>query len=265
MDFSLKSSVNSSVAAHTGYSWKGSPPDLRGPTVSSDPHGRNHQVHSDYIRPIASSRELRTDHWVQRQGKNPDGFPGPPAASGPNCRQSQPLGIGDRAPIPAAKPTHIRQGLTILKPSYEDRWNNIEFENDFGFSSPGPRQPQLVGPERGGLGAFRQDQDVPPSGYIRSLHGIYDNSWYSPSPPPYCARAESDGASYLSIRPETDTSQNPVSLCYSVSVCLSVSVSLSLSLTLSLSVCLCLSVSVSVSVSLCLCLCLCLSLSLSLS
>ena len=230
MDFSLKCSVNSSVAAHTGYSWKGSPPALRGPTVSIDPHGRNHQIYSDYIRPIASPRERRTDHWVQRQGKNPDGFAGPPAASGPNWRQSQPFGIGDRAPIPAAKPTHIRQGLTIPKPSYEDRWNNIEFENDFGFSSPVPRQPQLVWPERGGLGAFRQDQDVPPSGDIRSLHVIYDNSWYSPSPPPYCARAESDVASYLSIRPETDTSQNQVSLCYSVSVCLSLSLSLCLCL-----------------------------------
>ena len=235
----MKSSVNSSVAAHTGYSWKGSPPALRGPTVSIDPHGRNHQVHSDYIRPTASPRERRTDHWVQRQGKPPDGFADPPAASGPNWRQSQPFGIGDRAPIPAAKPTHIRQGLTIPKPSYDDRWNN-EFENDSGFSSPGPREPQLVGPERGGLGAFWQGQDVPPSGDIRSLHGIYDNSWYSPSPPPYCARAESDVASYLSLRPETDTSQNQVSLCYSVSVSLSVGPSVRLSVCLSVCLCLCL-------------------------
>ena len=185
MDVSLKSSVNSSVAAHTGYSWKGLPPDLRGPTISIDPHGRNHQVHSDYISPIASSRERRTDQWLQWQGKKTDGFPGPPAASGSNWRQDQPLGIGDRAPIPAARPTHIRQGLSIPKPSYETRWNNTEFENDSGFSSPGPRDPQLAGPEWGGLGVFRQDQDVPPSSDFRSLHGTYDNSWYSPSPPPY--------------------------------------------------------------------------------
>ena len=194
MDVSLKSSVNSSVAAHTGYSWKGLPPDLRSPTISSDPHGRNHQVHSNYIRPIASSREQRTDHW---QGKKTDGFLGPPAASGPNWRQSQPFGIGDRAPIPAARPTHIRQGLPIPKPSYEDRWSNIGFEND-----------------------SVKGQDVPPSSGFRSLHGTYDNSWYSPSPQSYCARA--------------DTFQNKVSLCYAVSV------------SLSLSLCLCLSVRPSV-------------------
>ena len=180
MDFSLKSSTNASLQGHTGYSWRGFPFKQKDVPVSFDPDPRKTRENAGHITPVAQPREQRTGQWVRN----------PFAAPEPNERTSGPF--GGKITKPSGRFPHIWPGREISGPKKKsDHFDDIEFGNDPRFA--------------------RSDGNG-------SLHGSYDNSWYSPSPlPPYCSGNQSDDVSYLSLHSGGVSLQDPVS----VSLCLS--------------------------------------------
>ena len=239
MDSSFKGSDNSSVYAHIGYSSGGFPFEQGDLPVSLNPDPGGPRESAGYITPIANPQEQRTDQWVHQLRGKSDRFENPFTAAEPNGRKSGPA--GGRDTNPTGRFPHIRPGRGISGSNNQnDHWDDIVSANDPRFYPSGGCE--SIGREWGG-NVFQGDLETYATIDDGSLHGTYDNSWYSPSPPPNCCNNQSDVASYLSIHPDEDTLRDQVSLslCLCVCVCVCLPARLSVYHSVCLSVCLSLS------------------------